>query len=466
MLRVKVVMIAVLAALMGTLIILNTPYLNGPGFWAWTYRPIPAAPIYLSLALASIPFFVAQWIDARWRRLRWAAILLMMGACFGMKLASIAFRDDVTAKPSPNLDLITIIVDNPVATSYYTDALAVSGTPLKTWMILYPELMPQMHLHSQSKPPGPILFWFILLKLMGNSATTALTGGLLLGALGTLSIPATYLFLRHLLGKDDAAFSGASFLALCPGFVLFFPMIDSTYILLSTAMIGFWYTALRTDRIWASIALGAVLALTCLITFNILVIGLFMAIMPWLMWKRINCALRHGVVALGTTVVILMIVWITIGYNPIATFASAWRNQQELLKTWGSQRPWPDTAPWDLVDFALGAGYLSVALLVFWLIAEFRGPREPAAQRIAPDEPRPHISPRALVILSIVQFTAVAALGLLQLETARVWNFMLPLLMIPVGLELSGWGRAARLVPYAGLVFITAAVCQNLKWIY
>ena len=61
---------------------------------------------------------------------------------------------------------------------------------------------------------------------------------------------------------------------------------------------------------------------------------------------------------------------------------------------------------------------------------------------------------------------AVAVLGLLQLETARVWSFMLPLAMLPIGLELATWPPRARAVPYAAMVLMTAAVCQNIKFIY
>jgi hypothetical protein len=55
---------------------------------------------------------------------------------------------------------------------------------------------------------------------------------------------------------------------------------------------------------------------------------------------------------------------------------------------------------------------------------------------------------------------------LLQLETARVWNFMMPLVMLPAGLELARWNRPWRAAVYATMVFVLAAVCQNVKFIY
>ena len=72
----------------------------------------------------------------------------------------------------------------------------------------------------------------------------------------------------------------------------------------------------------------------------------------------------------------------------------------------------------------------------------------------------------ALGGLLVFGLVLVAVTGLLQLETARVWNFMLPLLMIPVGLELGSWTNWQRIAVYATLCLATAAIAQNVKFIY
>ncbi|WP_428939858.1 ArnT family glycosyltransferase [Fontivita pretiosa] len=452
----KLVLTLLVAAAAIAALLLQVGWIIGPG-WVWFYRPLPAALVYPFFAAAAVPFFVAQLLD-RWRRsLRWLAILLLMVCCYAMKLAAVAFRGDVTEIPNPSLALVRITVENKYATSYYTDALAVSNVPLREWMALYPQLTPAMNLHTQSKPPGPVLYYVIFLKLLGDTPQAALIAGLVLGVIATFSIPATYLFLRHLLGDDESAFCGASFLSLCPGFILFFPMFDPTYILFSTALIGCWYSALRDDRIKPSILLGVVLGLMCLITFNVLVIGLFMVGMIFIvspqrpMILRIGIAAKHAAIALLTTAAVLLLLWISINYDPVATFISAWRNQHALLRAHADQRPYPDTIAWDLIDFALGSGWISVPLVIFYFIGTHAGTR------------RPHLP---LVILALGQLVAVAVSGLLQLETARVWNFMLPLLMIPVGLELRRWPVGARLTCFAALALVTAAIHQNVKFIF
>jgi hypothetical protein len=487
-LRIKLVVVLVATAVVTALLALNVDGINGPTFWHWPWRPIPAGRVFLAMGIASVPFFLALLLDGPGRARRSVAIVLLMISCYALKIASVIYRDDVTPADSPNLQLIQIIVENKDATSYYTDAAAFSGFPLRHWVTLYPELMPRLNLHSKSKPPGPIFYWWSLIKLMGAGPRTALVGGLLVGAICTLSIPATYLLLKRLLNAEQAAFCGASFLTLCPGFVLFFPYLDPAYILLSAALIGLWLCGLSDGRARWAVMLGAMLAITLLVTFNVLVIGLFMAGLPLVMrgeplGRRLVRSIKQGAIALMTMGVLLTLLWITVGYDPVATFRSAWVNQHDLLRQYADQRPWPRTIPWDLVDFALGSGWISVVLVFFWIVgrkdeltrAEGGGQKAEVDTRPAPtlspgvDGFHPSafmLQPSALVHLALFQLVAVAVLGLLQLETARVWNFMLPLLMIPVGLELSRWPRGARLVPYGCLILVMAAICQNVKFVY
>jgi hypothetical protein len=69
------------------------------------------------------------------------------------------------------------------------------------------------------------------------------------------------------------------------------------------------------------------------------------------------------------------------------------------------------------------------------------------------------------VLLALGQIILVACTGLLRCETARVWAFMLPLLMIPIGLELARWSPAARMGVFACLWLLTTALAQNMKFL-
>ncbi|HVT89750.1 MAG TPA: hypothetical protein VHD56_12920 [Tepidisphaeraceae bacterium] len=454
--RLKVGLLVSLALVMFALLIVHAPYVNGPvSYWAWGWRRLDALFVYPCIVLAGIPFLAAQFLDLRRCRFRIAAIALLVISSWMIRVAGVMVRDD-----PPSMAPLPRLIGNPQATSYFTDAMTLSNISIREWMADYPQRMPNLNLHSQTKPPGPVIYWWVFIKLFGVTQKGAIIGGLTLGLFGALAIPATYLLLKHLLLDSVAAFCGASFLALSPGFVLFFPMFDSTYILLSCALIGFWSLALRDDRPVWSVMLGATLGLILVITYNILVIGVFMMAVAlvtgdWSRSRRMERIAKHATIAAGTTISMLVILRFALGFHPIQTFTAAWTIQRRLLAEHPGERPWPQTIPFDLTDFALGSAWVSYLLAIYY----FAGPKR---QTVPNDQPP---SQWMVAILAILQLVIVALTGLLPLETARVWNFLLPLLMIPIGLELQSWTRKERLIVYGAVLLITAAICQNLTFI-
>src|SRR5688572_28248976 len=164
--------------------------------------------------------------------------------------------------------------------------------------------------------------------------------------------------------------------------------------------------------------------MTCLVTFNVLVIGIFMALYPFVVPThlpvrvRLLRALELGAIAVLVWLALLLMMMPAIGYDAPATFASAWRNQHELLRRYAHTRPYPATIPFDLIDFALGAGWSGAAIAVGFFFDQ--AARTAAGARLT-----------RLSLLCLAQLLIVAVTGLLQLETARVWTFMLPLLLVP-----------------------------------
>jgi len=113
-----------------------------------------------------------------------------------------------------------------------------------------------------------------------------------------------------------------------------------------------------------------------------------------------------------------------------------------------THRVWPGTVPFDLTDFAMGTGWISVGLVAFYFLAA--GDRRKWG----------------IVLLCLVQIVAVAVAGVLQGETARVWIFLYPLLMLPVGLELTKWSRGPVLAILACLWLLMAVLSQNMIFVY
>jgi hypothetical protein len=311
-------------------------------------------------------------------------------------------------------------------------------------------MMHLLSLHSRTKAPGMILYYMAFIKSLGDSDRTAMIAGLVLGGLATCAIPLTYVFLRLLLGDDRAAFYGACFLSLCPGFVLFFPVSDPAFMNISCLLGICWMLAVQHDDVRWSIAFGAVGALMLLVSFSVMLFGLFLA--GWTLFvsgRPARAILRQAALAAGVCTVICAVLWVTAGYDPIATFESAWRNQHALLVQHSSERPYPNTIWNDLLDFALGSGWISFLLAGSCLAWAMRRGWAHRSTRIV------------LICVAVPVFVAISAL--LASETARVWNFMLPLLMAPIGLELSRYRPAERIIVLASLAIVLAAICRNMS---
>jgi hypothetical protein len=276
-----------------------------------------------------------------------------------------------------------------------------------------------------------------------------------LAVLAACSIWATSWMIRVLTDDADAGFLGAAVLALTPGFILFFPGFDAAYPILTCAMVGLWARAVQTGRWSYAAAFGAVLALATFFTYVLLVLGIFLlgyALwglkgVPGWTWKAL---IRQSSVALAVLAGIYLTLWLVTGFDVIATFREALRLQASIMNwiTTG-RRAWPRTIGFDLWDFALGAGWIPVLIAGYGLVGyRQRGRTE-----------------RAAMGLAVLQIVGVALTGLVASETARVWIFMQPLLMIPVGLELRRWDAGARVATVIAMAILLTIMCGRLELI-
>src|SRR5664279_2604165 len=216
--RWQVMLVVSTGIVMTALVIAHAPGMNGPSYWAWTWRRLGMCSVYPLMGLAALPFFAGQYLYARDpARVRLPLALGMLSAA-ALMLAGVTRLGGI--------DRVVEIITNPDDVSYFTDAVRlVRGGEVDglRWLSRYPDLMPSFHLHTLNKPPGPLLYYLQFVAVFGATRAAALVSGLVIVPLATLSIPAAYLLLRQLTGRTTAAFHGASFLAFCPGYVLFLP---------------------------------------------------------------------------------------------------------------------------------------------------------------------------------------------------------------------------------------------------
>jgi hypothetical protein len=435
--------------LAATLVVLHTPGVNGPLYWTWPWRRLPALSVYPWMALAALPFAAAQWRYARDPGRTRQALALASLAAMAMMLVA-ATRDG-------GLERVVQVVQHPTTTSYFTDAVRILesgavGGP--RWLRWYPQLMPQFHMHTLTKPPAPLLYYLGFAAALGPARQAALAAALVAAPLAALSVPATYLLLRRVTGRRDAAFHGASFLALCPSYLLFFPGLDPVHPVLACALWGTWAAAVDRSRREMAVVFGIVLAAVCFTSYSLLVMGTLLlgyAVLRIAEGKTtVAGVLRLAATGLGTFLAANVLLYLLFGYDPAAVFAQALRNQAVLLQD--IERPYPATILFDLTDFAMGAGWTGAILALLCFV---RRGGSGGDGRFA----------RRAAALCIAQLALVAVTALLPGETARVWIFLLPALMVPVGLELARWTPRARLLAYGATWLVTAAILQNMRFL-
>lgn len=420
----------------------ETPHLNGSPYWVWSYRLMDSARTWGVLLAACVPFLAGRWLVNRGFPARYALVAIA-GSTLTVQLGAIGLMDWPFG-----LGEVIDIIRSDAATSYYTDAanLVMHDTPIKEFLGTFPDRMPMLGGHNRNKPAGLTLFHWIFVKAFGETPTAALTAGVAIGILASMTGPLTYWMLRRLSATPIASWEAACFAAISPGMVLIFPEFDQTFAPLTCLMIGTWATAVtRQSKRWA-VAFGVVLAATLFFTFNLLVLGVFLAGYALAQKRPLSGIFQLSTIAIATFALLYAAAWIFTGYNVVATFTQAVHMQRINLE--GLPRPWPQTIPWDLNEFALTTGWLGYLVLV--------------AQWIRATRSRTNMT---LVVLVTLQLLATACSGLLQAEAARLWLFLVPVLSIVVGFELERWSRTERLIFHMCRIVLLAAICQKIQFI-
>jgi hypothetical protein len=430
-------------------------HLNSHYYHTWIWRHLPGWPTYLMVGAASLPFFTGQIIEMRRVQATPLALAFVALSMFGLMLAGAAVQ-----RNPPSLDRVAA-VQMGWDVGYFKDAQRLQGMTVLQWLARYPRLLPHFDLHPRTKPPGLLLYETAMINLFGNGRRAAMVAGLTEGVLATFCVFATYAFIHFFTNNRRAAFCGASFFALCPGPVWFFPIFDQCYPIVTVTAAILWATALQKDRVRFSAGLGLVYGAATVVTYLPLVVGFFLVAYTWLKRReysgcRPSRLIRHIAVCALCFVAFYAALWAVTAFNPIAIFREC-LHQQDVLWFWlvrdfaAAPRHLPETIPADLYDFALGSAWISYLFAAFYFGSLF-GPEA--------------LKPQAkFALLCVGQILMVAFTGLIQAETARVWIFMLPMLMVPVGLELEKWRPGARIAVYAMVLILTVVVGQSMTFL-
>lgn len=445
-------LVIIFAITMAALVIAHVRRVNGPWYWTWSWRRLNGLWLYPAMLAAAAPFVVAQILFNRGRRR--AALVCLAAAALALQLTALSFQ------PPGLIDRMTIIVQHPTITSYFLDAGLLHGqSNITTRELLwqYPDVVLLLHHHARYKPPGLLLFYLALISIFGKSTLAATIGGMIVALVASLAPIATYRMIKTLGQDGDAAFCAASYIALAPSLLLFLPMFDQTYVTLAAALITLYGLTVTRGRWSWAIAFGAAMALALFLSYIFLIFGLFFVVylLAWAIDHGPRPASRAMMRLLTATAVcaaLYGLLWVTTGFDPIRTFIVIAKAQTDALTE--LMRPFPQHIFDDLLDFALGAGWIAF-LLAGLLLLRWQG------DAVTGRQPR-----HRLVQVALLQIGVVAAAALLPGESARLWMLLLPLLMAPVGFELTNWSPRQRAIVYACLWLVMVAICQNMTFIY
>ena len=439
------VILVVVAAAAGFLA--HVPGLNGyEGLWAWPWRMLPSSPLYPLLLLGAVPVFLAHGALARGKTTTGKALALLVVGNLGLQIFLCGSQSDPFS-----LDRIWQTVSSSQSTGYFTDAVRLMQIP--GWLSSYPQLLPDLTLHSSTKPPGYLLYYTLFIEVFGIR-TGAFWGGLTTGFIGSLAVPATYWLARTYDVEKEGAFHAACLMALAPGLLLFFPGFDQILSVVACLQLAVWRELLHRKSVALAVAFGSIVFVTTFFTYSLLVLGVFLVL--WLVHHLRERPDEVGPIAVRIALAVLVFVvlnlalWAIFHFEPIETFRVAVAEQQAFAAT----RPttyWR-TVPMDIYQGAIGAGFVLVVALVYRFSILF------GAEPSGPLE-------RPFLLIALVQIAVVAASMLLAIETTRLWIFLIPLVAIPAGCEVARRPPGERWAALLGQLVLSGVTCQTMVFL-
>ena len=433
-------MIALAAGLFPAVLVLaHTPGVNGTPYWPWRYGDAAVAPF---IAVGGLAFAAAWAASERFRPTGRARLPLAV-----LALVHVVLIFSFAALTDEGLAVVGSRVRHPDITSYHTEAARIEDA--SDWLADYDERLPQMIGHTQTHPPGPVLYYWFWNRLFGPE-TGADAGGLFLGLLAGLAIPLVYSAGRTVLGDTQSALWAAMAWTPLPAVVIMLGSFDAVYPVFTLGLIALWTKAVWDEDPRAAAGFGALLAAALFFTHSFLVLGALFLLMG-LASRKWKAFLRASGVALGVLVALFLAAKITVGYDHLAALQTSMRIQEGLAGAWN--RPWRLTVIWDVYDFFLASGWATAVVLVLLLIRWAKdGLVE--AERV-----------RWFALAAVGTLAIVDLSGLLRAEAARVWLFLQPLALLLVGAELSRWSPGWRAALVGVLFFALAAIRSRLIFI-
>jgi len=307
----------------------------------------------------------------------------------------------------------------------------------------YNEIQPTLHMHGHTHPPGAILTFYLLIKVLRDPALIAIFMML-------VSMTATAFFFHRILRSqfDDGTTTRYTtlLLLLLPALQIYYlATIDAVVASLLAGVLYFFCFGKGTKSI-----VGA----TALLTGSFLLTFVSLFILPVLVGFDliIRRSLKRSAIVIGGMVAAFVLIYLVTGYNAFESFRTASKYENPIgFMLFVDPANYFFTRVEDVAEILFFLGPFLLVLLI-------RGMRK---FRLRPLD--------VLTALGCVTLLAMYVAGAWRTgETARAGLFIYPYLLFPVAryLEEANTGMQGRL-QLAALVFLQAVALQtigNFHW--
>lgn len=420
-------------------VLLRTPGWNGTPYWPWRYSETSVWP-FLGLAVLAWGLVILLERRSSGDRIPWRTLLALAALHATLSIAFVGLS-------TRGFETLRERVMHPDITSYHTEATRQDD--IEELLAYYPRKLPGMLGHAQTHPPGPILYYVFWNRLVGAEAG-ALWGGAFLAVFAAMGVLGAALA-GYLVAGSSAAIGAAIWFALLPGSLAMLGSFDAVYPAITAGVVAAWGWALWRDSRWAAAA-AALLSVALFLAHQFYTLGVALAVLT--IWYVVTAssrgvALRKAALALGIASAVSLslyglLYWAT-RYDAVGALQASMYIQSRLEAAWN--RPYELTIAWDMYDFFLASGWVSAGVLAVFLW-RWRGGGATRGGHIL----------SGFVWAALFTLAVVDLSGMLRAETARVWLFLQPLVLVLLGVEVARWPAGARYAVYGVLCFAMAVI--------
>jgi len=450
-LRNRIGLIAIPTAAFALVVLVDAlPLLRGPDEWRWTLRPLAvSARLLLPIAILGLYTFVCA------RRLSSpdtppAARRFLLFVTLAAPAIQLALAASVARAPLFEFFAPTV---SEHASGYFSTAVATAD--LNALLADYPARMPDLPIHAQSHPPGPVMLHWLAWRLfqaapalaepiglslralqchnpalmtLDNPQIAGALPGLLTPLVGALAVWPLYAFGKKVVGARTALFAAAVFPVL-PLFAMWPAQWDQLYPLLLFTSLYLVHTGLESRSAGRLFLAGVPLSIATFFSVGNFVLAALVGLygLVWLMTNRQATKPQSNLGVLVPSWLIFFglgcaSIWLAYAVlyrvNPLDVISAG--SRLAYASTTGS-RSYGVWVVWNLIDFAI---FFSVPLVVV-LIHE--------ATRIITKKNRPvHVDSQIapLLIAALGSLLALNLSGIVRGEVGRLWMYFGPLLAL------------------------------------